>query len=85
MLVSLVKLRCPRSFRGWRLPKSAMRHYLEHPFWQACAGGEAKFYLHILQAAVEDSREAAELDEDVGIRTCDLIFNSASFEQKVVL
>ena len=48
-------------------------------------GAEAKFYLTLLQEAVEASREAADLGEDVGIRTGDRIFDSASFEQKVVL
>jgi len=48
-------------------------------------GAEAVFYLTILQDAVEASREAANLGEDVGIRTGDRIFDSASFEQKVVL
>ena len=47
-------------------------------------GAEAKFYLHILQAAVEFSQEAVEFDE-VEVITGDRIFDSASFEQRVVL
>lgn len=47
-------------------------------------GAEAKFYLHILQAAVEFSQEAVEFD-DVEVITGDRIFDSASFEQRVVL
>ena len=47
-------------------------------------GAEAKFYLHILQSAVEFSQEAVEFDE-VEVITGDRIFDSASFEQRVVL
>jgi hypothetical protein len=47
-------------------------------------GAEAKFYLHILQSAVEFSREAVEFD-DVEVITGDRIFDSASFEQRVLL
>lgn len=47
-------------------------------------GAEAKFYLHILQAAVEFSQEAVEFD-DVEVISGDRIFDSASFEQRVVL
>lgn len=47
-------------------------------------GAEAKFYLHILQSAVEFSHEAVEFD-DVEVITGDRIFDSASFEQRVVL
>lgn len=47
-------------------------------------GAEAKFYLHILQSAVEFSQEAVEFD-NVEVITGDRIFDSASFEQRVVL
>ncbi|MBD2230846.1 hypothetical protein [Phormidium tenue] len=47
-------------------------------------GAEAKFYLHILQAAVEFSQEAVEFD-NVEVITGDRIFDSARFEQRVVL
>lgn len=48
-------------------------------------GAEAKFYLHILQSAVEFSQEAVEFDDGVEVITGDRIFDSASFEQRVVL
>jgi hypothetical protein len=48
-------------------------------------GAEAKFYLHILQAAVEFSQEAVEFDDGIEVITGDRIFDSASFEQRVVL
>jgi hypothetical protein len=48
-------------------------------------GAEAKFYLHILQAAVEFSQKAVKFDDGVEVITGDRIFDSASFEQRVVL
>jgi hypothetical protein len=48
-------------------------------------GSEAALYLSALQHAVEYLEEMADLEEEVDILTCDRIFDSASFDQKVVL
>ena len=46
-------------------------------------GAKAKFYLHILQAAVEFSQKVIELYDGVKVITGDRIFDSVSFEQWV--
>jgi hypothetical protein len=48
-------------------------------------GSEAALYLSAMQHAVEYLEEMADLEAEVDILTCDRIFDSASFDQKVVL
>ncbi|NJL40160.1 MAG: hypothetical protein HC840_07550 [Leptolyngbyaceae cyanobacterium RM2_2_4] len=48
-------------------------------------GIEAKFYLEAMQLAVDYLEQYAEADEEVDVFTCDRIFDSASFEQKIAL
>lgn len=48
-------------------------------------GAEAEFYLEAMQLAVDYLEQYAEAGEEVDIFTYDRIFDSASFEQKVVL
>ena len=48
-------------------------------------GAEAEFYLEAMQAAVDYLKHYAEMDEELDIFTHDRIFDTASFEQKIVL
>ncbi len=48
-------------------------------------GAEAEFYLKAMQLTVDYLQEYAEFDEEVDVLTHDRIFDSASFEQKLVL
>ncbi len=52
---------------------------------ESLEGSEAALYLSALQHAVEYLEEMADLEEEVDILTCDRSFDSASFDQKVVL
>jgi hypothetical protein len=48
-------------------------------------GVEAEFYLEAMQLVVDYLEQYAEAGEEVNIFTYDCIFDSASFEQKVVM
>jgi hypothetical protein len=48
-------------------------------------GVEAKFYLNAMRFAVEYLEEAEELGDESDVETGDRIFDSASFDQKIVL
>ncbi len=48
-------------------------------------GIEAAFYLSAMQSAVEYLQEMKEIEADLDVRTGDRIFDSATFDQKIVL
>jgi hypothetical protein len=48
-------------------------------------GAEAEFYVEAMQLAVDYLQEYAEFDDEVDVLTHDRIFDSANFEQKLVL